>query len=100
MLRLTKYLGFYPDESHSKESFFDLMEGQFTDIANTDHGLTGQNLVNFKSLLGINFDTIHTVRMNKTDRRELLQSIILYYELHLQGFRRPKSLAVLNEVFN
>ena len=49
--------------------------------------------------LGINFDAIHTVKMNKTDRQDLLKSLILYFELHLQGFRKPKSLVILNEIF-
>ena len=53
----------------------------------------------FKSFLGINFDAINTIKMRKNNRQELLQSLVLYYELHLQGFRKPKSLAVLNEVF-
>jgi DNA repair protein RecO (recombination protein O) len=62
--------------------------------------LRGENIYYFKTLLGINFDAIHNVKMKKTNRQELLKSLILYFELHLQGFRKPKSLAVLNEVFN
>ena len=81
-------------------SSFDLMEGEFTDVPSANPMLTGVHLDHFKSFLGTHFDGIHTVRMSKTDRRELLQCLILYYELHLQGFRRPKSLAVLNEVFS
>ena len=62
--------------------------------------VTGENLFYFKSFLGINFDAINNIKMNKTNRQELLKSLVLYFELHLQGFRKPKSLAVLNEVFS
>jgi DNA repair protein RecO (recombination protein O) len=62
--------------------------------------LEGENLKHFKKLLGINFDAIHSVKLNKKNRQELLGNLVLYFELHLQGFRKPKSLAVLNEVFS
>lgn len=100
LIRLTKYLGFYPDCNTMEASCFDLMEGEFADTPSLNPILTGENLSYFKTFLGINFDAIHTIKMNKNNRQELLQSLVLYYELHLQGFRKPKSLAVLNEVFS
>ncbi len=100
LIRLTKYLGFYPDTNEMEASCFDLMEGEFTETPSLNPILTGENLNYFKTFLGINFDSIHNVKMNKSNRQELLQSLVLYYELHLQGFRKPKSLAVLNEVFS
>ncbi len=100
LMVLTKYLGFYPDTSNQNALYFDLLEGEFVFKPSLNPLLSGENLVLFKKILGINFDTIHTVKMRKTDRQELLKSIVLYYELHLQGFRKPKSLAILNEVFN
>ena len=54
----------------------------------------------FRALLGTNFDAIHTIRMTKEERQSLLQKILLYFELHLHGYRKPRSLEVLNEVFN
>lgn len=99
LIQLTKYLGFYPDTSAMKTACFDLLEGEFTDTPSLHPVLTGENLGYFKTFLGIHFDAIHTIKMNKTNRQELLQSLVQYFELHLQGFRKPKSLAVLNEVF-
>lgn len=100
LLELTKYLGFYPDVSNISASYFDLIEGEFNDAQTLNPILNGHNLAYFKSFLGINFDAIQTVKMKKIDRQELLKSIVLYFELHLQGFRKPKSLDILNEVFS
>lgn len=100
LIRLTKYLGFYPDTNNSEGAYFDLLEGEFTNRPSLNPVLTDGNLIYFKKVLGINFDEIHTVKMSKINRQELLKSLVLYYELHLQGFRKPKSLAVLNEVFS
>jgi DNA repair protein RecO (recombination protein O) len=100
MLSITKFLGFYPDVYQIDKPYFDLLEGEFVSVESLNPMLRGENIYYFKTLLGINFDAIHNVKMKKTNRQELLKSLILYFELHLQGFRKPKSLAVLNEVFN
>lgn len=100
LIVLTKYFGFYPDMANVKASCFDLLEGDFTNTPSLNPILTGENLNYFKLMLGTNFDMVHTIKMNKANRQELLQSLVLYYELHLQGFRKPKSLAILNEVFS
>jgi DNA repair protein RecO (recombination protein O) len=76
------------------------VEGEFINTPSLNPTLIGENLYYFKALLGTNFDAIHTIKMKKTNRQELLQSIVLYFELHLHGFRKPKSLAILNEVFS
>ena len=99
LIVLTKYLGFYPDVQTRDASYFDLQEGEFISSPSFNPILSGENLLFFKSLLGIKFDAINAVKMRKNNRQELLQSLVLYYELHLQGFRKPRSLAVLNEVF-
>jgi len=100
LINLTRYLGFYPDTDDIDFSYFDLLEGEFMNTPSLNPMLTGENLIFFKKVLGINFDEIHTIRMNKANRHELLKSLVLYFELHLQGFRKPKSLAILNEVFS
>jgi DNA repair protein RecO (recombination protein O) len=100
LINLTRYLGFYPDTNDINSNYFDLLEGEFTNIPSLNPVLTGENLIFFKKVLGINFDEIHTIKMNKANRQELLKSLVLYFELHLQGFRKPKSLAILNEVFS
>jgi len=100
LLKLTQYLGFYPDTKNSDAKCFDLLEGEFTNTPSINPILTDENLIFFKTFLGTNFDAIQSIKMSKKNRQELLQSLVMYFELHLQGFRKPKSLAVLNEVFN
>lgn len=99
LLNLTKYLGFYPDTSSASYPYFDLLEGSFYSVPSLNPLLQGEEIVHFKRLLGINFDALNTVQMNKPQRQGLLKKLILYFELHLHGFRKPKSLAVLNAVF-
>jgi DNA repair protein RecO (recombination protein O) len=99
LLNLTKYLGFYPETGNLENSYFDLLEGRFTKHHNYNT-VTGDNLVQFKKLLGINFDVIHQVNFNAENRQAVLSILVQYYELHLDGFKKPKSLEILKSVFS
>ena len=100
LLNLTRYLGFYPDSSNSDLAYFDMGQGRFVKeslfIKNT---ITGKDLIGFKILLGINFDNLDKMEFNAQSRHRILSVLIRYFELHLSGFKTPKSLEVLKDVF-
>lgn len=100
LLHLTKYLGCYPDTSRQDLPYFDLQEGCFLFSPSVNPVLEGEQLQHFKQFLGINFDGLLSVKLNNNQRQELLKKLLLYFDLHLHGFRTPKSLAVLNAVFH
>jgi DNA repair protein RecO (recombination protein O) len=100
LLNLTKFLGFYPDVSQSDKNGFHLSEGFFTDHLQIKEVIKGNEINQFKKLLGIHFDNVEYINYSKTERQRLLQILIRYFELHLGGFRVPKSLAVLETVFS
>ena len=100
LLNLTKYLGFYPDTSDQNSPFFDLLEGSFCETPSLNPLIQNENLAHFKKFLGTNFDALQRIQLTKSNRRELLKTMIQYYRLHVHGFREPKSLAVLNAVFS
>ncbi|WP_428743633.1 DNA repair protein RecO [Tenacibaculum sp.] len=100
LLNLSKYLGFYPDVSEVDKKAFNLLEGRFTDLVYDKGSLLGEEIMLFKSMLGINFDAIHTISYSKKERQIILRIIVRYYELHLEGFRKPKSLDILETVFS
>jgi DNA repair protein RecO (recombination protein O) len=101
LLNFTKFLGFYPDLSEQNSSnSFNLSEGGFANAITDKNCIVNKNLTLFKTLLGINFDDIENVLFSKQERQTLLQIIIRYFELHLDGFRKPKSLTILETVFS
>lgn len=100
LLGLTKHLGFNPDETNSNYPFFDLQEGVFFNEQPVTPYLYGEDIINFRKFLGINFDAISIIKLTSTQRQSLLNSVIMYFELHLHGFRKPKSLQVLSQVFH
>jgi len=100
LLELTKYLGFYPDIKNNGANFFDLEEGSFTNFKPLRNYVRGQELILFKSLIGIKFDDMVGLRWNSENRQSILDVLLVYYEFHLPGFKKPRSLKVLKEVFN
>lgn len=100
LLRLTKYLGFSPDLNSINDSYFDLEEGIFKSIQPNRNYLSGTKLILFKSLIGIKFDDMVGLKWNSENRQKMLDILLEYYELHLPGFKKPRSLKVLKEVFN
>ena len=97
MTEVTKYLGFYPDDSEIDFPFFDTKEGYFTPLQNT-HTLSDHETHLLKRLLQLKFDSDQKVFAG-IERQLLLKILLDYYTLHLEGFKKPKSLEVLKEVF-
>src|SRR5690554_1072128 len=96
LLEMTKFLGFYP--SASKEDFFEMIEGVFVPLE-SNSCLSKQESDWFKVLLS---KKIHMPEKTFThsQRRHLLDILMDYYSIHIENFRRPKSLEVLKEVFS
>ncbi|CAM4077407.1 DNA repair protein RecO [Gillisia limnaea] len=100
MLKLTRYLGFYPDDSNTDPDYFNMLDGVFQDVETNNYCIEGQNSLVLKQLLGINFDELELLKLTKTNRTHFLEMLLLYYQLHIDAFKKPKSLAVLHEIFN
>lgn len=98
LLEITKYLGFYPDISEIDLPFFEMNEGIFTFFQN-GNVLSEHETNLFKKLLELKFDNDQKV-FHVLERQILLKILIDYYSLHLEGFKRPKSLDILKEVFS
>lgn len=100
LLELTKYLGFYPDDSQLDGKVFNLLDGNFQSRETSDSCISDETVTVLKQLLGTNFDGLSRIKMNQITRSRFLLMLLNYYEIHLQGFHKPKSLGVLNEIYN
>ena len=98
LLNLTRYLGFFPT-SYNKQKYFDLVEGEFLNNPKSQIFISTPQINYLKTLLGTNFDALPNVVFNASQRQEILEVLIQYISLHLQTFRKPKSLAILHSLF-
>ena len=100
LIELTRYLGFKPDEHNAGASYFNFKSGYFQSTSDGLYTVSDKNLVLLKTLLGINFDELSVLKLGANERNAFLNILLLYFELHLEGFTKPKSLHVLTEVFH
>ena len=100
LLRLTKYLGFYPEKTAEKKRFFNLESGTFEDEKTSIYVVDGAQKELFRYLMRLDFESVNTVKLKTSERRDCLKTLLLYFELHLGGFKKPKSLQVFNDVFH
>lgn len=99
LVKLTHYLGFYPDVSTRHKPFFNSAEGVFEDRETNIYSVAVDEDSPIKKFLTADFDSLKTSKITKAQRQSSLELLILYYQLHIQGFKVPKSLSVLKELF-
>ncbi len=100
LLKLTKYLGFYPDTTDQAFTVFNLQEGKFELKESNKYAISGNKLALLKTLLGTTFDALPNIKINANQRQAFLSMMLLYFKLHLGSFKPPKSLQIFNQVFN
>ncbi|OIQ29935.1 MAG: DNA repair protein RecO [Bacteroidetes bacterium MedPE-SWsnd-G2] len=100
LINLTRLLGFYPEVKHVDFPFFNLESGQFELKKTSNYSVSGEKLNVLKLFLGTNFDAITSIKLNGNQRQQILTMILQYFELHLDDFKKPKSLQIFNQVFS
>jgi len=77
LLKLTKYLGFYPEESDVDYNYFNLNDGKFESEKLGLYSVSGENLLLLKQLLGTTFDALSSVKINAKQRQLFLNMMLL-----------------------
>jgi DNA repair protein RecO (recombination protein O) len=101
LIKLTRYLGFYPNIEGARDGwYFDLHGGSFVAGRPVHNAwLTPEQSQRFVLLMRINFENLAAFKFNHHERVELLRQILNYYRMHLTEFPSIKSLDVLQELF-
>ncbi|MFN2261624.1 MAG: DNA repair protein RecO [Psychroflexus sp.] len=101
LVRLSRFLGFYPDASEENARFFNLLEGQFQPIEMNKYCIENQSSETLRTLVteNYNYTEVETLKLNQSKRQAFLEFLMLYFQLHLQGFKKPKSLEILQQLF-
>ncbi len=100
LLKLTEYLGCYPDLSESNLPFFNMMEGTYQ---SQELGLHIKRKEETQCILlfhDLDWVAVEEREIPKSERRAALRWLLEYYQLHIENFRQPKSLEVLQTIFS
>jgi len=100
LIKLSAFIGFSPHlPENENDIYFNLYEGYFEDLE-SKYSMTAENSNLLKQLIEVDLDKNHKIKMNKTQRLDLLKLLMSYYELHIESFKNPKSLNVIESVFS
>lgn len=100
-IRLIDLLGFHIDtESYSPGSRFDINEGKFTQ-GNIYHAfyLTQESATLFYKILQRGFSDQDQMATNREERNRILDTLILYLQLHIPEMGEIRSTEILKELF-
>lgn len=102
LLRLTRFLGFYPDKtSASSSEFFDLQSGAYCKHQPShSYILQGTHTELWSALLESSFENLSRIEMTGSQRKFLLEKLLDYYRLHIDNFGEIRSHKILEEVLS
>jgi DNA repair protein RecO (recombination protein O) len=100
LIKLSKYLGFYPEERFEGQEYFNLEAGVFENQKSSIYLLEGSQKNLLIQLLQTDFEAVNDIKLSAQQRAAFLNVVLMYFELHLGNFKKPKSLQVFTEVFN
>ncbi|MBS7565981.1 DNA repair protein RecO [Mucilaginibacter sp. Bleaf8] len=102
LIGLTRYLGFYPDGSNAAGAdYFDMRNGIFERYKpESGQYLSPPHTQNFYRLLSYGFENLADIKLSNDERRYLLNGLLAYYALHMEGFGNIQSHEILEEVLS
>jgi DNA repair protein RecO (recombination protein O) len=102
LLKLTRFLGFAPHaKTRNDQKYFDLQEGDFTSVwPSHPNFIDESNSDSFLALFNSPFEKINEIKLSNTNRRFLMDKILVYYSLHTASFGQIKSHQVLEDVLS
>lgn len=101
LLKLTQFLGFYPNFENNEIKYFDLMNGVFErEKPSHTHYLSQEFAQLFFRLLNSDYNETEHFSIGRNTRKILLNAILDYYRLHVSDFHGLKSLSVFQSLFD
>lgn len=102
LIKLSRFLGFLPLYPHREtQPYFNLLDGVFgTSLPPHGHVLQEPHTSIFLQLLQTGFKESYHIRMNKEDRKYLIEKVLEFYRLHTENFGQVNSLYILEEIFH
>lgn len=102
LVKLSYFLGLWPDiDRLTTYPYFDLKQASFVQsVPLHKYYLETARSPLLQYLTRINYRNMHLFRFSRNERNEIIERMLDYYRLHLQGVGELKTLDVLKEVFD
>lgn len=94
LIHYSRYLGIFPADLESESDI-----SRFTDLK-MFRNLPGETGGIFLKMMKTSLSQAETITLGKASRMILLDALVKYYEAHLEGMGKIKSVAILKEIFS
>lgn len=100
MVQLSRNLGFFPEGRYSSATpVFDMLEGRFTGQLPVHSHYIDETLSKLLSeLTKTEYVNTQQLQLTHIQRKQLLQALMHFYRLHIEGFGEMKSHEILEQV--
>lgn len=100
LMRLTLFLGIYPNLERRTLPYFDLVAGEYCEhMPAHSHVLKYEEAHVLPLLFRMDYSTMHVYHFNRLQRQRCIEVLLEYYRIHIPQFPQLKSLEVLAELF-
>ncbi|MBW7868772.1 MAG: DNA repair protein RecO [Brumimicrobium sp.] len=100
MIKLIEKLGLGIQTEEHGDTYFDLLDGTILKYKPNSHQYIQDTTIPLLSeLVSLDKNTCMAKVIQKTDRRVLLEHLILYYKTHIQGFKTPHTIQIMQTIF-
>ncbi len=98
LLETASILGFEPSlQNILKGTYFNLESGRFEDTINSSNVLDANETTMLKKMMAVYYEK-NELKLTSTERKILLEKMLLYFRWHITDFTELKSPAVLSEI--
>ena len=100
LIKLSKYLGFYPASNESEIEFVSDIKGIYKDHISTHFDyINHSDSALLDKILNSNYENLIDLDLNQNKRNALLEAILKFYSFHIEEITRLKSFLILRELF-
>ena len=102
LFQLSRYLGFYPKNNYGEVNlFFNLESGTFqSQLTDLEIQLDGAVSELWSRFVGHDYQSVKKSILNGGHRKVVLDNLVRYYKLHVDGMGEIRSLEVLHTFFH
>lgn len=102
LMVMTRFFGFEPAIDSEQPHYFDMHEGVFSNQAPRvfQMALSAWEIQELATCFSSNKDQILAKLYTRAERQRFIRIMLDYYSFHISGFSSPKSLQILEEVFD
>lgn len=99
LLKLAEKIGIGIQVEHPQGQIFDLQEGRISNETPRNHYFIKNEMVPvFIELLSSEKTELLSFQITKSQRRQIIEYLIDYYRLHVNNFKKPKTIEVLQAI--